>query len=132
MMSLKFRQPTFSDLRAQLQKATGVPISLDPRLENQSAGFALVAHNPPVWVVMEHAAKHMVLEGRWERVGDGYRLMGAPKNPSPTPPPSASASTILVAVNVCAVGLLVVLLVSRRFLSRWVASRRSNPSLPRE
>ncbi|MGG7380250.1 hypothetical protein ACQ7B2_16355, partial [Escherichia coli] len=68
-------------------------IVLDERLEKQSAGFAMKAENMPAWIIMDQIAKSVVVDGRWEREGKGYRLVGAPKYFPPPPVPRAAGGT---------------------------------------
>jgi hypothetical protein len=70
--------PTPEHLLTTLQQATGLHVSLHPRLEldPQRVG-PLQAKNIPVWSVMESLALKQRTAARWDRVPGGYELRPA-------------------------------------------------------
>jgi hypothetical protein len=62
-----------------IQKATGVPLAMAAQPEKGKLTFgATHAANVPAWEVMEALAIGQAIDGKWEKVGDGYVLHAKP------------------------------------------------------
>jgi hypothetical protein len=73
--------PTVVEVLALLHKATGVRLSPAEQMDRQDACFGSVtAIEVPAWKVMEQLALNQVIDGKWEKSGDGYVLHGRPRN----------------------------------------------------
>lgn len=70
--------PTSEELLTTLEQATGLRLSLHPRLEFDPQRLGpLKAKNIPVWSVMENLALTQKLPARWDQVPGGYELRPA-------------------------------------------------------
>lgn len=71
-------RPTTEELIALLQKASGVSLTVDQRLQEHQPDYGVLdlkAVQP--WVVMELLVQRQTLPARWKKVGDRYVLVPA-------------------------------------------------------
>lgn len=73
-------RPTAEEWFGILNKATGVKFTIAPQEQEGKVTFAVGTGGMPAWWVMRMLGERQVLEGKWEKVGDGYRLHGKPKS----------------------------------------------------
>jgi hypothetical protein len=125
-VTFKIRRPTFRDLLDRIEKETKVRLIADQRLEDQEATFALTVFNEPAWVVMNNITKQMLIDGRWEKIDDGYYLLGESKQPiEATAPPTLSKYLYLgIAAGVGAVIAAVLFLLARRSRAKRAAGSK--------
>src|SRR5207253_2276796 len=70
-------RPTAEVLLGIVQKATGVPLSLAGQPEKGKLYFGTThSLNVPAWRIMEILARNQIVDGKWEKAGDGYVLHG--------------------------------------------------------
>ena len=79
-------RPTAEQVLASVQKATGVPLSVAG--QRKLIFGTTDASNVPAWVVMEALAAAQVVDGKWEKAGDGYVLHGKQFDFEGTGPPA--------------------------------------------
>lgn len=87
-VSFDLKAPLVEDVLHELRQATKVNLSRADDIQNQYAAHgSLSFRSVPAWQVMDTLAKSKRVEGRWEKDGDGYRLVG---NGNPVVIPEAS------------------------------------------
>lgn len=102
----------------------------------------MTLQNVPTWKVMEDVARTQFVQGRWERSGDGYRLVGTavaalPENRRP-PAPAAQElvsrwhlpAGLVVAALVGALGCLAALLGALYAYRRYRGRTSATPTQP--
>ena len=95
-LTLRLQNPRPLDVLKRLQQGTGLALTVDENVDPDIPVWASQQSvNMPAWIVMRQMAAAPSIQGKWEDVGDGYRLVswkkGAderfPKNPKmPFPP----------------------------------------------
>jgi hypothetical protein len=129
-LSVDFKAPKAQEVVDRLRAVTGVELTLDDSVDREQAAFgSLSFRNAPAWVVMEQLAKSKYIQGRWERAGDGYRLIGTVKTAQgagqqadPAPLRARLWLTVLSLLFFLLIGLLIV------FFERRLARKAARPS----
>jgi hypothetical protein len=68
--------PHIEDVLRKLQEETGVNLTRDDDIQNKYPAKGSVSFTGvPAWTVMDFMAGSKRVEGRWEKDGDGYRLV---------------------------------------------------------
>lgn len=131
-LTVDFKAPKAQDIVDRLRAETKMDLTLADNIDRERPALgSLSCRNVPAFIIMDELAKSPIIQGKWERNGEGYRLTSPLPPPvlataSPTePPPLAGPANLgwryfLFALPVLA--LLGILLVVRY-------RRRSQPAL---
>ncbi len=98
-LSLVETDPPLADVLQRLQEATGLSLTLGTGLERHDPQLgSMQMSNVPVWTIMHALSTKDLVNGRWEKVEDGYQLVAdASLRERPLPPPFWNRTTILAA-----------------------------------
>jgi hypothetical protein len=78
LLSGQWQDAPLNRVLQALAERTGLHFEVEPALAEQAPVVgALQLSNVPVWRAMEQLAAHNVVDGRWVRIADGYRLHGS-------------------------------------------------------
>jgi hypothetical protein len=84
-VSFDLKQPTVRQVLGRIQVATGVDLSIDPKVDLDKCSFGLLkVVNAPAWQVLEQVPRVKGAEGHWEKRAESYYLIA---NPAPAPAP---------------------------------------------
>ncbi len=138
-LTVDFKAPKAQDIVDRLRAETKMDLTLADNIDRgQPALGSLSCRNVPAWIIMEELAKSKIIQGKWERNGNGYLLT------SPLPPPAlanadspspAGAAQLglqyfLFAIPLAAVfGILLLIRYRRR--SQQTAAAKKQPTVPR-
>jgi hypothetical protein len=76
-ISVDFKQPRAPEVLERLERVTGLRLSLHESVDpNRPVLGSLSLRNVPAWLVMEQLAQAPTVQGRWEALPDGFRLIG--------------------------------------------------------
>lgn len=105
----------------RVQGATGVPLGLDPALERHDPQFGdWQLRDMPAWRFMDIVSQVQLVDGRWVKDGDGYRLIARASLREKSQPPTITLRQALTA-SMIVLGLIALCL----FLVRPGMSRAS-------
>lgn len=99
-----------------LREATGVTLTLDKRLERHDPELgSLEMRKAPAWTIMKLVAQKQLDDGRWEKDGDGYRLVAnASLHEKPLPAPAWKRPLVVaLGISLLVAGFLVIVRWSR-------------------
>jgi hypothetical protein len=120
-VSMELERPTIRQILTRLDVATRVTLRPDPLelADNTSLGM-LKVKNAPAWQVMRQVLSARGVEGRWEKEGEGYRLILRQSQNAPSK--TGNSTAILVWIFGVLSSVLLVL-----YVAVWVRRRRSVP-----
>jgi HEAT repeat protein len=79
-MTLKLQNPRPHDVFKRLQKSTGLTFTMDENVDPDTPVWASIhAMQTPAWSAMRQMAAAPSIQGTWQDLGDGYRLVGKKK-----------------------------------------------------
>lgn len=81
-LTVDFRAPKAQEIIERLRAETKMDLTLADNInQTRPALGSLSCRNVPAWIILEELAKSKIIQGKWERHGNGYLLT------SPLPPP---------------------------------------------
>lgn len=135
MLTVHFKRPKAQDILDRLRTETKVDLVLADNIDREREVLgSLSCQNMPAWLILEQLAKSQIIQGKWERDGNGYRLTSplpppVPANAEPPPPPGPAKlgfHYFLFALPLIAV-FGIVLLIRYRRRSQKTASGAEQP-----
>lgn len=88
--------PELEEVLRVLEKGTGLSFQVDRRLQDHRPRLGSVQfRNAPAWTIMNWIAQRDLVDGRWERVEDGYRLTAKESVARKKEPPPAAPKVAL-------------------------------------
>lgn len=143
-ITIQFKSPKVHEIVERLRVETKLELTLADNINEEKPALAtLICHNVPAWMIMENLAKSKIIEGQWERYGNGYRLTSPLPKPvvktTPSPsnqPPSKATARLLWTYFLSLAPVFVVLAIvlfrrRRRTLQTDAASEpQSTPQSP--
>jgi hypothetical protein len=129
LVSFQVSLPLVEDILGKLREGTGVSLTRANDIQNEyPAAGSLFYMGIPAWKVMDRVAESKYVQGRWEKDGDGYRLV---RNGNPVAPPEinefaqappspgwqGAARVVAVVVTVTIIGVLCFLMIRRKRLA---------------
>jgi len=117
-MTVKLTSPNLPTILAHLERAAGVNMTSEESMASSTPIMgSVVWHNVQTYDIMTQIAQADSVQGRWEKVGDGYRLMAGPHSVNAAESDnSAGGNLIVFAVGIG--GAVVVGLYLLRYMSR--------------
>jgi hypothetical protein len=124
-VTINVAMPKVEAALEKLREATGVRFTFAGIQNVQPAVNGIFVNGVPAWEVMDAFAADKKVDGRWEKDGDGYRIVPRGE-PLPAPPPVVSAAAeantlswtiaaiIAIPIVFLAGGSVVILLLRRR------------------
>ena len=110
-ITLNMERRPVQDLLDVVSQKTGAPLTIDAPLAAAVPMFSSYSFvNMPANLVMDQIAFHSIVDGRWEKAGDGYCLHGTrsvdprPVVGPPAPAPDLRWRLILVVASLALVG----------------------------
>ncbi len=91
-LTLKLRNPRTQHILERLHEATKLTFTMDDNVDPSRPVFGSIQMNGiPAWNLMRQLSTSPNVQGTWEAVADGYRLVGKPRPPGQEPANVAKA-----------------------------------------
>jgi hypothetical protein len=126
-VTIRLPLPKVDAALKELGETTGVRFTFSGIQNVQPAVNGISVNGVPAWQVMDDFAADKKVDGRWEKDGDGYRLVPRGE-PLPSPPPvvSADAEANTLSWTIVAIIAIPIILLASGGVSLWLWRRKSS------